>query len=182
MELQKRYTRDELARFEVAKAAAAAQGAEPPRAAASHLRVLHTGVSEGQNFSTRFVEGGLVEGWLSFVELVDGKHMRIKCEHQSGQEPTGLTHPDGTPKMRPVYSNEDLIYRVVREPGYYCVSTGDRIPISGMAWGSSRRGELAPKEAKAWLAARGLAPTDYEVTNAYECILDSDQHERFKKG
>ncbi len=164
MELQRQYTPEVLEQYEIDKAKAEAAGVEPNRPPASHVWVKHTGTSPEQNFSTRFFEAGLIEGWLRMVDngVLGGQEIVIRAECDSGMI--------------------DLVYKVKRTPGYYCVSTGDRIPISQTAWASPRRGELASKEAKAWLAARGLPERDYEVTNAYECVLDPDQHESFKKG
>lgn len=118
----------------------------------THVIVKHTGTDEAQNFSHRVVEGGIADGWIEVGE----DYLQIKT--------------DGEP----------LRYRLNRTPGYYCVSTGERIPISAMAWASPRRGELASREARTWLAKAGKEPTDYEVTNAYECVLDADQHAQFK--
>lgn len=118
----------------------------------SAVEIKHTGTNPEQNFSHRLVEQAIVEGWAS----LDGDRLTLR----------------GQP--------EDLAYTVRRSPGYYCTSTGERIPVSAMAWASPQRGTLARKEALAWLAARGKAATDYEVTNAYECVLDEAQHARFR--
>lgn len=119
----------------------------------THVTVKHTGSSPEQNFSHRLVENGAADGWIE----VGASHLVIKT--------------DGEP----------LRYELKRTPGYYCLSTGERIPVSAMAWASPRRGELASREALSWLAQAGKAPTDYEVTNAYECVLDADQHAQFKR-
>jgi hypothetical protein len=118
----------------------------------THVRILHTGTSAEQNFSHRLVENAVADGWME----VGPDHLTIKT--------------DGEP----------LRYALKRTPGYYCVSTGARIPISAMAWASVRRGELAQREAHAWLTKNGKALSDYEVTNAYECVLDAGQHAQFK--
>lgn len=119
----------------------------------THVTVKHTGTGQAQNFSHRLVEGGVADGWIE----VGDSQLVIKT--------------DGEP----------LRYALNRTPGYYCISTGERIPVSAMAWSSSRRGELASREAMLWLAKAGKAPTDYEVTNAYECVLDADQHAQHKR-
>jgi len=69
-------------------------------------------------------------------------------------------------------------------PGYYCKSTGERIPVSPDAWAelfSARPGQanMARREALTFLADKGKAADDYEVTMAYECVLAADQHEKF---
>lgn len=118
----------------------------------THVAVKHTGTSQAQNFSHRLVENGVADGWIE----VGPSHLVIKT--------------DGEP----------LRYALKRTPGYYCLSTGERIPVSAMAWASPRRGELASREARDWLQQAGKAPTDYEVTNAYECTLALEQHHRFR--
>jgi hypothetical protein len=118
----------------------------------THVTVKHTGSSQAQNFSHRIVEDGVADGWIAVGAL----HLVIKT--------------DGEP----------LRYDLKRTPGYYCSSTGERIPVSAMAWASPRRGDLASREARDWLAKAGKAPTDYEVTNAYECTLDPEQHDQFR--
>lgn len=120
--------------------------------AVSHVVVKHTGASAEQNFSNRLVEQAVVDGWMS----IDGDHLTVKT--------------DGEP----------LVYDLKRTPGYYCTSTGERIPVSAIAWASAQRGVLARKEALRWLEAKGLPATDYEVTNAYECVLCDEHHDKFR--
>lgn len=182
MEFQKQYAPEVLAQFEIDSEKAKKQGVEPPRPPASHLRVINTGTSRNQNFSSRFVDAGLVEGWLSITDEVDGRFLRITADCDAGLKPSGFRDANGRAKFETAYEPVELVFTVVRDPGYYCVSAGTKIPISNTAWASSRRGELAAKEAKAWLTNRGLDARDYEVINAYECILDEEQHGRFKKG
>lgn len=117
----------------------------------SGVEIKNTGVSREQNFSHRLVEQAIVEGWA----ILEGNTLTLRGEP------------------------EDLVYTVKRTPGYYCTSTGERIPISAVAWGSPQRGVLARKEALTWLLARGKAASDYEVTNAYECVLAEHQHNKF---
>lgn len=119
----------------------------------THVVVKHTGTTAAQNFSHRMVENGVADGWITLSDT----HLHIQT--------------DGDP----------LRYAIKRTPGYYCVSTGERIPVSAMAWASPRRGELASREARMWLATRGKAANDYEVTNAYECVLGDEQHAQFMK-
>lgn len=116
------------------------------------LQVKHTGLRPAQNFSRRFVEDGVAGGYMVLGE--------------------GTL----TVKAKP----EDLNYAVTRQPGYYCRSTGQRIPISAMAWASPSRDRLACAEAQKWLASQGLEATDYEVTNAYECVLNDKQHAKYR--
>lgn len=62
----------------------------------SGVRVLHTGTSPEQNFSTRLVTQAAAEGWLSIL----GDRLTIHAE------------------------GEDLTYTILRTPGYYCVHDG----------------------------------------------------------
>ena len=75
-----------------------------------------------------------------------------------------------------------LVYTLLREPGYYCKSTGERIPISAAAWARAKTvaGDLSRREALNWLATRGLAEDDYEVTQAYEVELAEDAHAKYR--
>lgn len=121
----------------------------------SHVQIMHTGLQAAQNFSDRLVEQAVVDGWAVLYE----NKLVLK----------------GDP--------EDLEYTVQRSPGYYCVSSGERIPISEMAWRRMKItgvGDLSQREAAAWLLTRGKAANDYEVCNAYECVLAEEQHAKFK--
>lgn len=118
----------------------------------SRVTVGHTGLKPEQNFSHRLIEAGIAQGWITLT----------------GDTLTMAADP------------EDLVYTVKRTPGYFCKSTGERIPISMMAWASPKRDVLAYREAQAWLSANGKAATDYEVGNDYRCVLSSTQHEKFR--
>lgn len=120
----------------------------------THMLVEHTGTSPQQNFSDKLVEEGIDEGWMT----VEGKALTMKAEPES------------------------LRYTILRTPGYYCRSTGERIPLSERALRrmATRQMETPRFEAQMWLASKGLEATDYEVTLAYECELDAGQHERFR--
>lgn len=120
----------------------------------THMAVIHTGASADQNFSQRLVAHGLAEGWLTR----DGDHLLLKTE------------------------GEPLRYRIKREPGYYCRSTGERIDISVAAVAQlfAGHGLLSAAEANAWLVSRGKPAGDYEATWAYECELDAEQHARYR--
>lgn len=121
----------------------------------THMLIKHTGVDAEQNFSLRLVEQGLVEGWA----FISGTKLTIKAQP------------------------EDLIYTLKRTPGYYCISSGERIPISETAWARMRSrpdgGDLSRREALAWLKVKGKPEADYEVTLAYECVLLPKLHEKY---
>jgi hypothetical protein len=120
----------------------------------THMQVQHTGLSPRQNFSDKLVEQGVDQGWIA----LDGRLLTLLAEPES------------------------LRYTVLRRPGYYCRSTGELIPLSERAMRRLAVRQLdAPRaEALAWLASGGLAADDYEVTLAYECELDAEQHSRFR--
>ncbi len=121
----------------------------------SHVEIEHTGLNPQQNFSHRLIERSIEEGWVTIV----GDKLTMK----------------GDP--------EDLVYTLARAPGYYCKSSGERIPIGEVAWEvfkAAGQGQRSRKEALAWLQSRKLAADDYEVTQAYECVLNDAQHEKFR--
>jgi hypothetical protein len=125
--------------------------------ACSHVRVVHTGTSPEQNFSTRLVDAGVAQGWVS----VSGDRLLMKT--------------DAAP----------LAYTVKRPPGYYCKSTDAPIPVSDAAWRILTRYAItdeARPEVLAWLAAQGKAADDYDLSLAWECVLDAAQHDAFKVG
>lgn len=121
----------------------------------ARVHVKHTGTKREQNFSHRLVAQAVSDGWMK----IEGDTLTVKADP------------------------EDLVYRLARQPGYYCSSNGERIPISEMAWAqkqSQPQAHLARREALAWLADNGKAETDYEVTNAYECVLADQLHDKFR--
>jgi len=120
----------------------------------SGVEIKHTGVSPEQNFSRRVVTAGLTEGWLR----IEGDKLTL----------------DG--------ANGKLEYVIRRSPGYYCKSTGERIPVSDVAWTdflASGQGKLSQVEARAWLLGRGKDSSDYEITLAWECVLAPEDHEKW---
>ena len=122
----------------------------------SGVRIKDTGSSPEQSWAARQVEQYMGEGWMT---------MR-------GDEIV-ITGVDG----------EVLIYDILRRPGYYCASTGERIPISEPAMGqfmTQSEATLAPAEARAWLAAKGLPATDYTASRNYRCRLDTASHETYR--
>jgi hypothetical protein len=102
-----------------------------------------------------FVTAGISEGWL---DIANGK-LTLKAEP------------------------EDVVYDLINEPRYFCKSTGETIPISRLAWEAfigSGVGTLSSKEAGAWLAANDKPDGDYDISMAYECELNDEQHERLR--
>ena len=130
-----------------------AAGADKP---CTHVTVGHTGRAPEQKFSDRLLATALVEGWMRR----EGNNLVLKTQ-------------DG---------EDDLVYTVRREPGYYVKSTGARIPVSDFAlarlW-STGVGDLSRPEVVAWLAAHGLPANDYDLIKHFDCVLNAPQHERF---
>jgi hypothetical protein len=92
--LKRRFDPDEVAAWRAA--IAAGEHAQPPLP--THLDVQEQR-GDRQNFSTRFVQSGIVEGWLSFA---DGE-FRIRTA-------------DG-----------DVAFRVLELPGVYCCHCGSKL-------------------------------------------------------
>lgn len=114
--------------------------------------VVHTGNAALQRFSHRFVQDGMAAGLVH----IEGDRLTLVCEPMN------------------------LHYTVQRVPGYYCKSTGQRIPLSDMAMTEAMTRQvaiLAPREARAWLLSYGLPATDYEAPKDFQCELDADQHQ-----
>lgn len=121
------------------------------------VRVLHTGSTAPQNFSMRLVEAGMEQGWVG----IEGDVLTLRSQPEA------------------------LTYKLKRTPGYYCKSSGERIPVSATAWArllATGVGKLSRAEALDWLATRGLQPDDYDLCVQYECELNAQQHAKFKKG
>lgn len=120
--------------------------------------VAHTGLQAEQNFNRRtFVLRGISEGWLTL----------------SADEKVLTLHTD----------EGDLVYDVLKPAGYYCVSTGKRIPLSKFAEeeaNTQQVAKLAAAEAQKWLKDNGLKPNDYEAPKDYKCRLRDDLHDLFR--
>ncbi len=121
--------------------------------ALAFIEVRHTGTHPEQNFSTRLVEGGQAEGWIEI----------------DGDELTLLAQP------------EDLHYTIRRRPGRYCLHCGEKLPDDdgGPKPGALARQHVAEKHA-GQPSPDPAQPAGYFRTNAWECILDLEQHDRFR--
>ena len=119
------------------------------------VEIKHTGLSPEQNWDQGQVMQYASEGWLR----LDGDTIFV-----SG-------------------SGETLQYDVLRKPGYFVASTGERIPVSELAmtqFMTETHATLAPAEARAFLAAKGLPATDYEASRVYRCRLNDEQHAKWR--
>ncbi len=65
-----------------------------------HVLVKHTGTGEGQNFSTRFIDTGILEGWIT----MDKNKITLHTKPQN------------------------LAYTINVRPGRYCSHCGDKLP------------------------------------------------------
>lgn len=124
----------------------------------THVEVKHTGANPEQNFSTSLVLQGKASGLITIVD--DQLTLHVKPEA--------------------------LRYTIKRRPGYYCCHDGARIDISPEAFGDPA---LAAMEAQAYLASHGFAgkaspdkcnPAGYMRLHEFQCVLDAEQHARFK--
>ena len=72
---------------------------------------------------------------------------------------------------------EDLRYTIKRSPGRYCLHCGEKLqddPAGAMARlhiAQKHAGETSPDPAN---------PSGYEAINAFECVLDEQQHETYR--
>jgi hypothetical protein len=111
--------------------------------------VQNTGISAEQNFSTGLVASALAEGWM---ELHDDE-LIVKAEP------------------------EDLKYKVLREPGRYCLHCGEKLQ-------DDIKGELARihvlSKHNGKSSPDASVPAGYVWITAYECVLDAKQHAKFK--
>lgn len=111
-----------------------------------YVDIIHTGVNPEQNFSTRLVAAALKEGWM---EMKAGKII-IKAQP------------------------EDLVYTIVKDPGYYCCHDGEKMEDANMAKAYIEKnfpGVPSPDKSN---------PLGYMKINHYACVLDTAQHEKYK--
>lgn len=137
------------------------------------VELIHTGVHREQNFSPRFVNRALREGWLS---LRDGKIV-LHCKYF----PRGFSkhrHERDAERMPIEFEDVNLEYTIVYVPGVYCLHCGDWLgedpsgEVGRLHVRTDHRGMKSPDE---------RYPHGYRNGNLYECILDAGQHERFRK-
>ena len=73
---------------------------------------------------------------------------------------------------------EDLEYTVKRTPGRYCLHCGEKLT-------DDAGGEMARLHVVQFHAGTpspsASNPSGYEAINYFECVLNDDQHEKFKK-
>jgi hypothetical protein len=152
MMLKRHYEAASLQTFLGAKA----QGIkDPPAPRITHHTVENTGLNPEQNWDDQWVEKGAAAGWVT----ISGDRLELKTD------------------------SEPLRYTILRTPGYYCKSTGDAIAMPLAAW---LRFRLASDSSESrpialdWLKAHGKQLDDYEITCAYHCRLDAEQHEHWR--
>lgn len=120
------------------------------------VSLKHSGVRAAQNFSTRLVEGGIAQGWITL-----------------GQGKLVMHTPDG---------EDDLEFTVERGPGYYSAFThepiadANRVVSAGLTLGmqfvqAKHPGEKSPDASN---------PSGYYRLNHYECVLNAVQHKKYR--
>lgn len=116
-----------------------------------HVEVLHTGMSEEQNFSTRLVDRGISEGWIA---VRDGKLV--------------------------VYGKpENLEYDILKLPGRYSCFDGSKLPDDADDTGRQAR-EIIASRYPGQPSPDPNHPAGYYKINHYECKLNAAQQERFR--
>jgi hypothetical protein len=124
-----------------------------------HFEIRHTGNHEAQNFSEGLVEAGRREGFLTFAQ---GK-ITLKCKP------------------------EDLNYKILRGPGYYCCHCGKQLQdanffiknASGEQTKTTRGMQHVETVHKGAKSPDLGNPAGYRRVSGYECELDAAQHRRF---
>lgn len=125
----------------------------PPRVIGVDL--FSTGEQPEQNWCRRQVLQYVSEGWMR----LEGRQIVLQARQDT------------------------LHYDVLREPGYYVESTGERIPLSELAMAqfmSEPQAILAAAEARNFLASRGLEASDYTASRTYFCRLNDEQHQKWR--
>lgn len=72
---------------------------------------------------------------------------------------------------------EDLIYTIKRTPGRYCLHCGEK--LENDATGELARLHIAMKHAGVPSPIQSV-PAGYEAINHFECVLDTNQHEKYR--
>lgn len=120
-----------------------------------HLEIEHSGTKPEQHFSARLVQRGQEEGWM---HIQDGKLI--------------------------LYAQPDnLVYDIKRAPGRYSCFDGSKLPDDEDDSGRLARAEIAAKY-PGQKSPDPDNPAGYYKINYYDCVLNAEQHERFrlKKG
>jgi len=113
------------------------------------VSVADTGVTPGQNFSPDFVADALQNKWLTIKDDTITLHV----------------------------APEDLRYKVLREPGRYCLHCGVKLPDDEK--GALARIHIAAEHPDA-TSPDPANPAGYVKLNHYECVLDDAQHDRLR--
>lgn len=85
------------------------------------VNVKTTGATAAQHFSDALIRQGQKEGWLERK----GDQIVIHSHAESIPDPE-------QPDVRTLTHEGDLVYKVVREPGYYCCYCGAEIPDANL--------------------------------------------------
>jgi hypothetical protein len=125
-----------------------------------HFIIRHTGTHKEQNFSDRMVQAGLVAG---FASIANGE-LTLKAEP------------------------EDLVYKILRGPGYYCCHCGEQLVDANLFVKDPKTGESTE-------VTRGMVhvdtvhngeespdpsnPSGYRRVAGYECELEEGLQQRY---
>lgn len=124
-----------------------------------HFLIQHTGVQAEQNFSQKMIEAGQAAGFLTIS----------KGELIIHAKP------------------EDLTYKILRGPGYYCCHCGEAIVdanlfVKGDDGEPTDRtiGMVHVEEVHGGKESPDSNnPSGYRRVNGVECVLDKEQHKKF---
>jgi len=114
-----------------------------------YLSLAHTGIEPEQNFSTQMVTGLLTDGLVT----IEGDVLTLNVEP------------------------EPLIYKIVRQPGRYCLHCGEKLAddqtgaLARLHIAMQHNGVASPDPSN---------PSGYVALNHFACVLDSAQHEKFR--
>lgn len=152
-----RNTRDELGRLKDRTRPERAILNPPP---IDFITIEYTGTNPEQHFTEKLVRAGQREGFLAI---------------------TGNT-------LSLIATPEDLEYTIKRYPGYYCCHCGAELPDAGVMETDEDGKETGrtlglvhvEEQHEGAVSPDPSNPSGYERLDYYDCILNKEQHERFR--
>jgi len=124
-----------------------------------HFLVKHTGVNPEQNFSEKLIRAGQTEGFLT----MSGGRLILHSKP------------------------ENLQYKILRGPGYYCCHCGKELPDANL-FIKDDQGEPTDRTFgmehveqvhSGKKSPDSNNPAGYRRVNGYECVLEEGQHKKF---
>lgn len=121
-----------------------------PEGKLDYLSIGDTGVKPEQNFSDRFVQNGLV---LGYIEIRDNDELFL----------------DAYPEI--------LRYQIIKGPGFHCLQCDEVFSVDdrGLAMREHIKNvhdDIVPNNPR-W-------PNGYMALREFRCVLDASQHEKYK--